>query len=73
MFIDPASNVSVPPTVVMRTRSKVPERVFAPETKQHTDVDEPEMTPCITQVFDPIQEIIIDPLFVFDAPPDPYN
>ena len=28
MFIDPASNVSVPLTVVMRTRSRVPERDF---------------------------------------------
>jgi len=30
MLIDPASNRSVPFTVVMRTRSRVPERVLEP-------------------------------------------
>ena len=30
MLMDPASNVSVPPTVVMRTRSRVPERATSP-------------------------------------------
>jgi len=37
MFMEPASKVSVPPTVVMRTRSNVPERVTDPATIEVDD------------------------------------
>ena len=36
MFIEPASKVLVPPTVVMRTRSSVADRVLSPHIKQES-------------------------------------
>lgn len=64
-LMDPASNVSVPLPVVMRTRSRVPESVLEPA---HIIVPAPpdafEMTPCATHKFDPIAVKMTEPVDV---------
>ncbi len=59
----PASKVSVPPTVVMRTRSRVPERAnVPPETRVDVADVEPLNAPDATHVFPVIKVKIKEPL-----------
>ena len=51
MLIDPASKVSVPFVVVMRTIPKVAESVFLPEVNLITDCASPERDPFATQIY----------------------
>lgn len=62
MLIVPASKVSVPLTVVMRTRSKVPDSVFDPLVMLENSVAEPPNKPEADQVFPVMLQKIIFPL-----------
>ena len=72
IFTDPLSNASVPFTVVILTRSRVPERVFDDEKYQITkgEVDEriPEaiqtLEPIVESVMCPLKTSLADPLFI---------
>ena len=63
-MIEPASKVSVPFTVVMRTRSRVPERVTVPPKAETIDVAS---VPLQTQVLFPKDAIIANPLLIYAA------
>ena len=66
MLIVPASKVSVPLTVVMRTLSSVPPSAISPQ--DITDVSaRPKNTPCATHVLDVRFEIIMLPFVVVAA------
>lgn len=61
MLIEPASNVSVPLTVVMRTWVKVSDRVFIPAPKLVDATPVRLVTEVIAHVFEPIKLIVIAP------------
>ena len=61
MLIDPASNVSVPFTVVTRTRSRVPERVTEPPQFHVAAWSERPPVPAFTHTLDPVVLIIAEP------------
>ena len=63
MLIDPASNVSVPFVVVMRTRSRVPERALEPEEQKTRALRAEQMLDWMVQVFVPSNVRIADPLY----------
>ena len=65
MLINPASNVSVPLTVVMRTRSRVPERVTDPPPLQIAPASENAPPTVATQVFPDIFVITQVPCLTF--------
>ena len=67
MLMEPASKVSVPLTVVMRTRSSVSERVFAPP-EQVVLLPFILTTPLIDQIFEPIKQSETLPDELFAAP-----
>ncbi len=67
MLIEPASKVSVPLTVVIRTRSSVSERVFAPP-EQVVLLPFILTTPLIDQIFEPIKQSETLPDELFAAP-----
>ena len=75
MLIEPASKVSVPLTVVMRMRSKVPERVFEPVA----NVLVPELPPSIADedTHKPValfsNASVAIPRYVYAAFPSPIN
>ena len=69
MLMEPASKVSVPLTVVIRTRSSVLEVVRDPATVQVTAESEKPSTPSATQVLEFINVIRTTPLIVFAAEP----
>ena len=69
MLIDPASNVSVPFTVVMRTRSKVPERaVLTPAARRVFVLVTADINKLKVQMFEPNKQIVAIPEFVELAP-----
>jgi hypothetical protein len=61
MLIVPASKVSVPLTVVMRTRSRVAESVFEPAVDLFVTLLDSEKLPLATQMFPLILQIVIEP------------
>ena len=61
MLIDPASKVSVPFAVVMRTRSRVPERVLEPAPFHVLPSTVDPSTQLQHQVFDPNKDKIYCP------------
>lgn len=66
MLIEPASNVSVPFTVVIRTRSKVAAKAIFPPEYMAKGVFEVTKRPEATQVFPVIFVITKVPLIIFD-------
>jgi hypothetical protein len=71
MLIEPASKVSVPLTVVMRTRSRVPERDLNPAIVVVNVVPVSEyVTPDTTQLFDEIFVKTILPIKLLAACPE---
>ena len=64
MLIVPASNVSVPLTVVMLIRSKTPPNVRFPPLIKVPAMDNPNV-PELTQVFPDMFAIVIIPLFKY--------
>jgi len=69
MLTEPASNTSVPLTVVMRTLSRVPDKVTLPPPEDEPpSIDLP--TPCVaTHTFEPNVARVIMPPQVFPAAP----
>ena len=61
MLIDPASKVSVPFTVVTRTRSRVPERLTEPPPKLQTVESLRPITDILVQALPVIFETTADP------------
>lgn len=66
MLIEPASKVSVPLTVVMRTLSSVPPSAISPQDIADVSA-RPKNTPCATHVLDVRFEIIMLPFVVVAA------
>ena len=66
MLMEPASKVSVPLTVVMRTRSRTPDKVMEPADRE-TDGVETEFIPVTTHVFPVIFSTRNDPIFIVVA------
>ena len=60
MLIEPASKVSVPLTVVMRIRSKVPDKTLLKPNVVALGAEAP-IVPVADQVFDPIKAIVAIP------------
>ena len=70
MLIEPASKVSVPLTVVMRTRSKVPDKVILPAFIVVTLLFDTAKFPDPTQILEPTRVNTILPCkTVAPAPP----
>ena len=67
MLTVPASNVSVPVTVVRRTRSRVPDKETAPELNDPLTPDVSIKLPLDTHVFPVMFVMVTIPLYIYDA------
>ena len=67
MLTEPASKASVPPTVVKRTRSRVPAKDLEPAEKKVLASVWPPMTLCNTQTLDPANVRIAEPPYIAAA------